>query len=54
MNQGPGPFQRGDNHKNKNFLTNHKARKAQKLPEILQIQVCTNHGHRGLGGVTMG
>jgi dihydroorotate dehydrogenase len=31
-----------------------KFRYTQKLPEILQIQVCTNHSPRGLGGATMG
>jgi hypothetical protein len=31
-----------------------KLRFTQKLPEILQIQDCTNHGPLGLGGATMG
>jgi hypothetical protein len=31
-----------------------KLRFTQKLPDIVQIQVCTNHGPRGSGGATMG
>jgi hypothetical protein len=37
----------------KNLFTNHKARKAQKFPEILQIQVCTTYGSLGLDVATM-
>jgi hypothetical protein len=57
-----GPLQRGDKHKNakiewgnfKIFFSRttkpEKLRFTQKLPNIVEIQICTNHGPRGSGG----
>ena len=65
-NEGAGPFQRGDNHKNAKIGWDHlkiffsrttkpgKFKFTWKLADIVQIQVCSNHGPRGSGGATIG
>jgi hypothetical protein len=56
-NKGPGPLQRGDNHKNvkmrwglfkNHLLKNYEARKAK-----ICMKVCSNHGPWGSGGATI-
>ena len=65
-NDGPGPHQRGDNHKNAKIGWCHlkiffsrttgpgKLRFIWKLPDIVEIQVCSNLDHRGYDGATIG
>jgi hypothetical protein len=65
INQGPGPLQRGTNHKNAKIEWGHlkifsriiksdKLRFTQELPDIVEIQVCTNHSPWGWVGPKWG
>ena len=65
-NEGPGPLQRGDNHENAKIGWSHlkiffsrttgpgKLKFIWKLPDIVEIQVCSNHDPRGYDGATIG
>ena len=65
-NEGPGPLQRGDNHENAKIGWCHlkiffsrttgpgKLRFIWKLPDIEEIQVCSNHDLWGYDGATIG
>ena len=65
-NEGPGPLQRGDNHENAKIGWCHlkiffsrttgpgKLKFIWKLPDIVEIQVCSNHDPRGYDGATIG
>jgi hypothetical protein len=65
-NEGPGPLQRGDNYKNakkgwvhlKIFFSRTtgpgKFKFTRKLPDIVQIQDCSNYCPQGSGGATVG
>ena len=65
-NEGPGLLQRGDNHENAKLGWCHlkiffsrttgtgKLKFIWKLPDIVEIQVCSNHDARGYDGATIG
>ena len=65
-NEGPGPLRRGDNHENAKIGWCHlkiffsrttgpgKLKFIWKLPDIEEIQVCSNHDPRGYDGATIG